>query len=195
MRPKLIIALSLMVFPGAAFAQRGGGRPNDPLAAMEKANEADRNRGVKLSRSDVENMDPIKMLLHKDKDLALTDAQTAQLKTEQDSLTAKNAPLLGSMDSLVYATRTSGASAIQSGRGRGGASAPSGGLTESESADARAARRAVSDVVKQIRANYDAAATNALKALTPDQQPKATELLEKQRKDADKKVRNGLGGR
>jgi len=195
MRIKTLLALSIMALPGVAAAQKGGGRPSDPLKGMETANESDRSRGVKLSTGDVEKMNPLKLLLDKKKDLQLTDAQVAQIQSWRDSLAAKNAPLIGSIDSLVYATRTAGASAIQSGRSRSSASSSGDGLTESESDDVRAAKRALSDMVKNIRGNYAAAAQTAVAALTPDQQQKAKDMLEKQGKDADKTMRSSLGGR
>lgn len=194
MRLNTLIALSLMALPSVAVAQKGAGRPSDPLAGMENANESDRAQGVKLSRGDVESMNPLKLLLDKKKDLQLTDAQVAQMQGVRDSLAAKNAPLIGSIDSLVYATKPAGASAIQSGRSRS-SSGDNGGLTEEESDDVRAAKRALSDMVKNIRGNYDQAAQTAVAALTPEQQQKAKELLEKQSKDADKKMRNSMGGR
>jgi hypothetical protein len=53
---------------------------------------------------------------------------------------------------------------------------------------------ALANVLREIRTNYDAAAKDALATLDADQQPKATEMLDKQRQDAEKFISERLGG-
>jgi hypothetical protein len=53
---------------------------------------------------------------------------------------------------------------------------------------------ALRNVIGAIHTNYDAAAKDALATLSADQQPRATEMLDKQKQDADKFITEKLGG-
>jgi len=126
---------------------------------------------------DVEDQSPIKCLIDKRKDLKLTDAQLSQLKDSEGKLKDKNAPLLKAVDSLGRDLRSATSSQSDEARSR-----------------ARNARMGLMTTLGDIRANHDASAKDAVAALDPDQQSKATELLEKQKQEMEKLLQERLGG-
>jgi hypothetical protein len=58
----------------------------------------------------------------------------------------------------------------------------------------RNARIGLMSTVGEIRANYDASAKEALATFDADQQPKANEMLDKQKQDAEKYLQERLNG-
>jgi hypothetical protein len=50
------------------------------------------------------------------------------------------------------------------------------------------------DVLKELNGTYDAPVKDVLTQLDPEQQSKAKELLEKQKQDGDKMLREKLSG-
>jgi len=59
---------------------------------------------------------------------------------------------------------------------------------------AREARSGLMDVLKELNGTYDAPIKDVLTQLDPEQQSKAKELLEKQKQDGDKMLREKLSG-
>lgn len=164
--------VALAVAPSLALAQRGGAR----TAADKETPLFDKDAGPvgpSLRVRDLEDESPIKLLIDKHKDLKLTDAQVAQLKTSENTLKDKNAPLLKTADSLIHALKP-------------------GNMTDQERARLSIANAAMADVLSQIGANYDAASKDALAQLDVDQQAKATPMLDQQKADAQKTNREKL---
>jgi hypothetical protein len=172
---RLLVAL-LLVVPSIAVAQRGGGRTQSdrktPLFDKEDA-----FKGPAIRVRDIEDLSPIKLLIDKRKDLKLTDAQLAQFKDAEGKLKEKNAPLFKAVDSLVHEMRNAGAQSSDEARARG-----------------RNAREGLMEAIKDARGNYDASAKEAVAQLDADQQTKANEMIEKQRVEGDKTIRERLSG-
>jgi len=134
-------------------------------------------QGPALRVRDVEDQSPIKLLIDKRKDLKLTEPQLSQLKDAENKLKNTNAPLLKAVDSLVREVKSTAGASSDDGRSR-----------------ARSARLALMAALSDIRTNYDASAKEALAGLDADQQSKGAELLDKQKKDAEKFLQERLGG-
>lgn len=174
MRSRLLIIASLLVLPSIATGQRTRTQSDRHTDLFEKSNLP---KGPLLRTRDIEEQSPLKLLIDKRKDLRLSDAQLSQLKERAGKLDEKNAPLLKMTDSLVRELRSVEA-------------APS---TDDQSR-IQFLRMALTKVLGEIRTNYDAAAKEALATLEADQQPKATEMLDKQKQDAEKFINERLGG-
>lgn len=175
MRSRLFIIASLFVLPTVATAQRGGSRTQSDRHTdlFDKSNLP---KGPLLRTRDIEEQSPLKLLIDKRKDLKLSDAQLSQLKESEGKLNEKNAPLLKMTDSLVRELRSVEA-------------APS----DDNQSHIGLLRMALTNVLGGIRINYDAAAKDALATLDADQQPKATEMLDRQKQDAEKFINERLG--
>jgi Spy/CpxP family protein refolding chaperone len=182
MRHIRIALIALAVISTTVTAQsgvdqkRGTGREADWGAVLK-----DNRVGMKLSNGDVEDMDPVKRLVDKRKDLKLTDEQLQKLKDIQAKSKETNKPLFKQLDSLRQAMR------------------PRAGFDEdADRARMALAREAASNTVINIRANYATSLTEAKPILTADQMPKADELLKKQSDDAAetlmKEMGPGMGG-
>jgi hypothetical protein len=174
-RRRLLVA-TLLLAPSIAIAQRGGGRSqadrHTPLTDKD-----DVPQGTPLRVRDVEDQSPLKLLIDKRKDLKLTDAQLSQFKDAEGKLKEKTAPFMKAIDSLAHDMR-----------------APSSTPSDQDKAKMRNARSGLMDVIKSVHESYDAAAKEALAQLDAQQQGKANELLEKQRQDGEKLMRERLGG-
>lgn len=182
MRRTSLALLALAIVSTNASAQsgvdqkRGTGREADWGAVLK-----DNRVGMKLSNGDVEDMDPVKRLVDKRKDLKLSDEQQQKLKDIQAKTKEANKTLFKQLDSLRQAMR------------------PRAGLDEdADRARMALAREAASHTVASIRANYAASLTEAKPILSAEQMPKAEELLKKQSEDAEetlmKEMGPGMGG-
>jgi len=170
---RLIVA-ALLVVPSIAVAQRGGRTQSDRKTPLFDKEEMP--KGPTLRVRDIEDQDPLKLLIDKRKDLKLSDAQLAQLKEADGKLKEQNAPLFKSLDSLLHDMRISGTP------------------TEQEQTRARNARGGLMEAVQSVNASYDAASKTAVATLDAEQQLKANELLDKLRQDGQKAMRERLGG-
>jgi hypothetical protein len=181
MPTQLRILIGLFLIPAALYAQRGGsgGRRvrGDPQADWNSVLNAN-SGGIKLSNRDVENINPLKLIIDKRKDLKLSDDQLNRLKELKSSLDEKNKDSFKALDSL-----------------RRMGQPPAHDPNDEDRARMSTARRLAGATVQTIRENYDAALKEALPVLDQSQQQTANELLEKQRQDADEMLRDKLGGR
>jgi hypothetical protein len=186
-RKLLLLALVLSI-PITADAQRGGGGA-PPVTTGAKVERGDRrgsyNVGlsdgsfpISISDKDVEGLSPVKVLLDRKKDLTLTEQQVKQLKDMETALRSENDTLFNQLDSLRKEMRSN-------------KNAPN---QQVEMLRVRSARTATFEVVKALGVKYEAAEPNALKVLTDEQQKPATELLEKHQAEAEKMLREKLGG-
>ena len=173
--------LILIVVPTLVSAQRGGGGGGGGSTRGEaKANwnqiGKDGGAGLKLSNGDLEDISPIKLLIDKRKDLKLSDAQLKQFKDLETAQNAKNETYFKALDSLRKDMKMSAKP------------------TDEERARMMSARGSVMEVVGSIRMNYDATATSATALLDDTQKKTATDILDKQTKEAADMLREKLGG-
>lgn len=182
------LVLGLILVPTIASAQRGSGGGGGGGAGGSGRVRGDPNAdwksivgssdGIKLSNRDVENINPLKLLIDKRKDIKLSDDQLNRLKDLDAKLNVKNQDSFTALDSL-----------------RRLAKPPAHEPTDDERARMMAARGAVAATVSTIRDNYAASLTEALQILDETQRKTAAELLEKQRTEAEAMLREKLGGR
>ena len=169
---RLLITTTLLVAPSVLLAQRGGRTQADKRT--ELMDKAEIPKGIDVRVRDLEDQSPLHLLIDKRKDLNLTDTQLSQLKDAEDKLKDKNAPLYKSADSLIRATRLTSSS------------------SDADKSRAQSARNTLMEVVKSLNENYDAARKDAVALLDAQQQPKANEMLDKQRQDAEKFLRDRM---
>ena len=183
MRHARIALLSLALLPSVALAQRGGSGGSSRTRGEKSADwnsVENANKGVKLSKGDLENISPIKLLIDKKKDLKLSDEQLSKLKELEGKLKETNEPSFKALDSLKRAAQPP---------------LRAGDPSDDERDRMTMARRGLSAVVGTIRGNYESSAKDAMAILDETQQKTATELLAKQMQEADEMVRERLGGR
>jgi hypothetical protein len=166
--------LLALLLPSLAEAQRRGMGERDVNWNTVAAKKAPPT----LTAKDVEELDPLAVLLDKKKDLKLTDAQVAALTAAHGTLAAAVAPTLARIDSLGRAMR------------------PTTTLQGAED-EARMviARDAAGTAVREVQQAYGAALEAALPGLEPAQQEAARKQLDKQQEKGMKALREKLGGR
>lgn len=183
MRPTKVALLSLVLVPAVALAQRGGGAASGRTRGEKSADwnsVESANKGVKLSKGDLENVSPIKLLIDKKKDLKLSDDQVNKLKELDGKLKETNEPSFKALDSLKRAAQPP---------------LRAGEPSDEERDRMMSARRGISAVVGTIRGNYESSAMDAMALLDESQQKAAADLLKKQKEQADDMLREKLGGR
>jgi hypothetical protein len=166
---------TLATLPSVAAAQRGGSRTqaDKPVDMFSKEDEQAMRPTLRLG--DLEDQSPLKLLLDKHKDLKLTDAQVADLKTKESALKDKSAPTLKLADSLINQLHSTSSS-------------------DDARAKARLTALALGHVIESLRTTYDSAGTDAVAALDAEQQSKAKELLDKQKADGTKMLQKKMSG-
>ena len=169
---RLLVTTTLLVAPSILLAQRGGRTQADKRT--ELMDKAEIPKGIDVRVRDLEDQSPLHLLIDKRKDLNLTDAQLSQLKDAEEKLKEKTAPTLKSADSLIRATRLTASS------------------SDAEKSRAQSARGTLMEVIKTLNESYDAARKDAVALLDAQQQPKANEMLDKQRQDAEKFLRDRM---
>jgi hypothetical protein len=179
-----LLVLALIATPVLAGAQRG--RRDRGTKADFDGMISNSSVGLKLSNGDVEDMNPVKLLVDKRKDLKLTDDQQKQIRGMVDALKESNKPNFKALDSLRSAVR------------------PRAGEDESvEQIRTRMAMESVPPVVQTIRDSYAAKLPEALALLDDTQKARANELVAEQEKKAEETLmekmgaagRGGRGGR
>ena len=175
MMRRLLLA-TLILVPSIAVAQRGGRTQADKKTELfDKKDDAAVPKGPTLRVRDIEDQSPLKLLIDKRKDLKLADTQVAQLKSAEEKLKEKNEPLMKAVDSLLHDMRFASASPSDQAREK-----------------ARNARAGLMETLQSVNANYDASAKDALATLDAEQQAKANEMIEKQRREGEKTIRERL---
>jgi hypothetical protein len=172
---RLLIATTLLIAPTVLFAQRGGRSQADRKTDLMEKTEIP--KGVDIRVRDLEDQSPVHLLIDKRKDLKLTDAQLAQLKDSEEKLKEKNAPLFKTADSLIRSTRLTSAS------------------SDADKSRAQSSRGSLLELIKTLNETYDSARKEAVALLDTDQQSKANELLDKQKADNEKFMRDRLSRR
>jgi hypothetical protein len=174
------LAFALMLsLPALALAQRGGGAGSRVQRGDKQADYTNmlNSTTIKVSNKDIENIDPLKLLVEKRKDLKLTDDQLAKLKDRDDKLRESSKLAFGALDSLRRLSAPAGRTPDDTDRAR-----------------TMDTRRKFAEMVAGIRAQYDMAFNEALPVLDESQQKTATELVQKQRAEAEDMLRDKLGG-
>jgi hypothetical protein len=174
---RLIILAMLLALPTAAWAQRGGGRTQSDRRT-ELFDKDAQPKGPSLRARDVDDQNPLKLLIDKRKDLGLNDTQVAGLKDAESRLREQNAALFKTLDSLVHEMRP-----------------PLGSPSDEDRSRIRSARTSVAGVLGSVWANDDAAAKEAVAALDAEQQTKANALLEQRKEERQKLVQDKLRDR
>lgn len=177
MSRRVIVFAVLLALPTAAWAQRGGGRTQSDRRT-ELFDKDAQPKGPSLRVRDVEDQNPLKLLIDKRKDLNLSEAQVAAFKDADSKLRDVNAPLFRTVDSLVHEMRPPLASPSDEDRSRIGN-----------------ARMSLMGTLGSVWANDDSAAKEAVATLAAEQQTKANALLEKQKDDRQKMVQDKLRDR
>lgn len=167
---------ALALLPAVAFAQRGMGARDQRDVNWNKVTTT--KAPPALTTKDIESMDPVRLLLDKRKDLKLTDAQVTAMQAAHEQASAKNAPLLARLDTLSKAMRPS--TSVQGAE---------------DEARMVLARDAAGQVLTELRGNHEATLTELFPSLEEPQQATARKLLDKQRAETEKVLREKMGGR
>ena len=167
----LALALALMALPTLAAAQRARTQSDKRTELFGKT---DFPSGPSLRTRDIEDLNPLKLLIDKRKDLKLTDAQLDGLKKAESALKERNQPLYKAIDSLAREAK------------------PSENPNPEAEARVRNARRDLEGAISTILDNYDTASKDAVAALDAEQQTRAGELLAKQKEDRSRRIRDRM---
>jgi hypothetical protein len=174
MKRQLLPLFALLVLPSIGAAQRGGTR--SAAGQHDELFKDDKPAGPTLRSGDLEDKNPLKLLIDKRKDLKLTDAQLSAFKDSEKQLKEKTAPSLHALDSLVHVMQQSS----------------TGNVTQADAGGS--ARLTLHNVLQTVGETYDGAATAAVATLDPDQEAKAKELLAGLQQDTQKMVMQKMGG-
>ena len=177
MSRRLIVVAILLALPTAAWAQRGGGRTQSDRRT-ELFDKDAQPKGPSLRARDVEDQNPLKLLIDRRKDLNLSEAQVAAIEDADSKLKDQNTPLFRTVDSLVHEMRP-----------------PLGSPSDEDRRRIGNARMSLMGTLGSIWTNDDAAAKDAVATLDAEQQTKANALLERQRDDRQKMVQDKLRDR
>lgn len=177
MSRRFIVFAILLALPTAAWAQRGGGRTQSDRRT-ELFDKDAQPKGPSLRARDVEDQNPLRLLIDKRKDLSLSEAQVAALKDADSKLKDQNTPLYKMVDSLVHEMRP-----------------PLGSPSDEDRSRTRNAGMSLMGALGSVWTNDDAAAKEVVATLAPEQQTKANALLEKQKADRQKMVQDKLRDR
>ena len=177
MRRMALMALVLVTVPALAAAQRGRGGasaatrpPDNPFG------DAQRMRVPAISRHELEDLDPLAVLLDKRGDLKLSDDQTAKLRAMDEDLAKANAPAFHALDSLNLERTNLG----------------------NDPSDDNAGRVRTIDMLSRMvaggtRQRYDSVETQALAVLTEAQKQKANDILKDDHDRLNRLTRRGGG--
>ena len=174
---RLIGLAMLLTIPTMSEAQRTNrgrelfGDWNQPDTAMGRP-------APSIKKSDIEKFSGVLIVVDKKKDLKLSDDVTNKLKDLGKQEEAYNQPLYQKADSLRLAIRRR-----------------AGEDGEKEQVRMTLARQELLEVIRQIRSNYDSTFQVGLPLLDETQKAAATQLVEKQRDEAEDDLRSKLGGR
>jgi len=142
--PAALALLAMAALPALLQAQRRGMGERDVNWNAVTSKKAPPT----LTAKDIEELDPLALLVEKKKDLKLTDAQLAALTEAQGKLAADVAPLLARIDSLGKAMRPT--TSVQGAE---------------DEARMVIARDAAGGAVREVRQRYGAALEGALPLL------------------------------
>jgi hypothetical protein len=154
----LLVAVPLLLPAIAAGQGTGGLREGGTPAGF-------------MAKRDLDQFDPVKLLLDKKKDLRLDEAQKGQIET-------LHKPLRRSWDSLFKVIDKAQWDA-QSSKKNGAAD----GMSLTEKAEAAQAQQTIQKMLVELRTALGKGGADAVALLTEEQKSKAKELLDAQRKE------------
>lgn len=173
MYARSLFLVALIALPIAdASAQRSRATKRDPAVFADDG----AIKGPTIRGRDFEDLNPLKLLIDKKKDLKLTDAQVDGFKKAESDLKTKNVALYKAVDSLARELK------------------PPMNRTQESDDHMRDARHDLDKTISDIHESYDAAWKEATASFDADQQTKAAELLAKFKQDGEKKVREKMRG-
>ena len=178
MNHRLLIGVGVLlaiVSPSAEGQKRGTAAPDwDKMSRTSSPGSAPQL----LTKKDMEEMDPIKRLIDKRKDLKLSDGQLAKLKEMDAAAKVRDASAHEMMDSLRKELR------------------PASGTRPSDADRLRLSvtREHFAKAVMSLRASYSSDAAAALATLDEAQRPVATALVEQQRAEGDETISEKMRG-
>jgi hypothetical protein len=175
MLSRKVAIVALFLIPSVAVAQ-GRKVRGDKEADWNKIDK-EVQAGPKVDKGDIENFSAIKVIVDKKKDLKLSDDQVKKFKDLDKQEEGVNDELFKRVDSLRMAMRH-----------RAGEDA------DQEKARTSLARQELLTVIRQIRSSYDSTFQAALPLLDENQQKFATQIVEKERADAEEDLRSKIGG-
>ncbi len=179
-RVRLALAALLLVpvVAGAQMGRSGIGSRTGEADARRARSEIDREAlpPMKLKVSDLEDANPVHVLLDEKKALKLTEEQQAKLKELRSMVGKTNEPLMAKFDSLRIALR------------------PIPNMSDEDKIRQTIGREELGTVLRAVRASYAAVVPQAMALLDEAQKPKAQELVAKQSQDTDKMIREKVGG-
>lgn len=182
---RLLIALLIAAAPALADAQRGSVNIKGERAGNVGG------RGFALPRSsDLEDHNPVGVVLDKKKKLALSDSQLTALKEIARQLHTKNADFYRMWDSMRVAMRSAGGGAFgAAGGGRGAAEMT--GMSPVDQERLATARTTTMGLMRAMRAGDEWAREETLKVLTTEQKAKTEEFWKEDAEDFGSKLPGG----
>ncbi|MEX2154662.1 MAG: hypothetical protein WD825_15070 [Gemmatimonadaceae bacterium] len=171
-----VAVAALLLLPMTADAQRTN-RGRDLYGDWNKPDTAMGRPAPKIAKADLEKFSAVKLIADKKKDLKLSDDQLKQFKDLGKQEDALNDGLYKQVDSLRLAMRRR-----------------AGEDGDQERARTTLARQELLTVIRQIRANYDSTFQAGMPFLDEAQKQTATQLVEKEREEAEEDLRSKLGG-
>ncbi|GDX86966.1 hypothetical protein LBMAG44_08790 [Gemmatimonadota bacterium] len=199
MRNHALMACAILVLPFAALsAQRGGRGGSTP------SGEAPPRAVRPATASQLEDLNPARMLVDKRKKLSLADSQLSQMKALEKKITDRNAAIIAQYDSVRGEMRfgnvapvpgSMGASMGAAGGRNRNASSGSGSTMQTPEAAAKMREQTIAlrVIAMQIRERRPADLAEALALLTPEQQKRAEEFVKEQEDEVDRLI--SAGGR
>jgi hypothetical protein len=171
-----LAVIALLLIPTIADAQRTN-RGKELFGDWNKPDTAMGRPVPKIAKTDLERFSAVKLIADKKKNLKLSDDQLKQFKDLGKQEDATNDPLYRRVDSLRLSMRR-----------RAGVDG------DQERARTTLARQELMSVIQQIRANYDSTFQAGMPLLDETQKQTATQLVEKEREEAEAALRSKLGG-
>jgi len=168
----LLLATLIFVPITTATAQRARSQATKHTDASYGDDNAP--KGPAVRGRDLEDLNPVKLLIDKRKDLKLSDAQLDGLKKSESAIKEKNQPLYKAIDSLAREAK------------------PSANPSSGSDNQIRAARRDLEGTISTILDNYDSAEKDATAGFDADQQTKANDLLTKLKEDRNRRIRDKM---
>ncbi len=162
MRRIVVLSALVLMFPALASAQRGGGTRSEATKRSFGFDSTDSfsRRPAAVSARDLQELDPLAILLDKRKDLKLTDDQTAKLRDMEAKLDSAHRMPFRALDSLNREMP------------RGGS-----GMSDDDAATARTVGTLTRLIIGGVRERYDSVEKDARALLTDDQRKKADDVL------------------
>ena len=181
MRRTVVVSALILMLPALASAQRGGGTRSEAPKRSDfgfDSSDSFGRRPAAVSARDLQELDPLAILLDKHKDLKLTDEQTVKLRDMEAKLDSAHRMPFRALDSLNRQMP------------RGGS-----GMSDDDAATARTVGTLTRLIIGGVRERYDSVEKDARALLTDDQRKKADDVLGDSHDKLSRIARAGRGPR